>query len=140
MRYGSVVRRWRTQLENAELVFRCGESPEAVYIFKRALAQDTVYESLLKSRRQILRRRIGETPRDRFPPIAETEPEVVTDHLTQAGFTAAAAEWCGKAGAWRWADQPTEAIACLERALHLAERLPDSAGERQTSNVGGVQK
>ena len=46
--------------------------PEAVYSFKHALVQDAAYESLLKSRRQVLHRRIAETLRDRFPTIADT--------------------------------------------------------------------
>ena len=45
---------FQTQLEEAELVFRRGGPPEAVYKFKHALVQDAAYESLLKSRRQVL--------------------------------------------------------------------------------------
>jgi predicted ATPase len=55
------------QLEEAELLFRTGAPPDARYTFKHALVQDTAYETLLRSRRQILhpgdRRRL--TPR--FP-------------------------------------------------------------------------
>src|SRR5205807_9724376 len=47
------------QLEQAELVFRRGEPPEAVYSFKHALVRDAAYESLLKSRRQRLHLRIA---------------------------------------------------------------------------------
>ena len=54
------------QLEDSELVFRSGEAPAALYTFKHALVQDTAYESLLRSRRQILHRRIAETLRERF--------------------------------------------------------------------------
>jgi len=70
-----------TQLEEAELVFRRAEPPEAAYSFKHALVQDAAYESLLKSRRQVLHRRIAEALRDRFPTVAETEPEFVAHHL-----------------------------------------------------------
>src|SRR5919204_5769939 len=42
------------QLEQAELVFRRGAPPEAVYSFKHVLVRDAAYESLLKSRRQQL--------------------------------------------------------------------------------------
>jgi predicted ATPase len=38
------------KLEQAELVFRRGEPPEATYSFKHALVRDAAYESLLKSR------------------------------------------------------------------------------------------
>ena len=48
------------QLEDSEMVFRSGEPPAARYTFKHALVQDTAYESLLKSRRQILHQRIAE--------------------------------------------------------------------------------
>ena len=48
-----------TQLEQAELVFRRGEPPEAVYSFKHALVRDAAYESLLKSRRQQLHGQIA---------------------------------------------------------------------------------
>ena len=53
-----------TQLEGAELVFRRGDPPEATYSFKHALVQEAAYENLLKSRRQVLHRRIAETLRD----------------------------------------------------------------------------
>src|SRR5258708_33652848 len=74
-----------TQLEEAELVFRRGDPPEAIYSFKHALVQDAAYENLLKSRRQVLHQRIAQTLRDRFQTIAEIHPEVVAHHFTQAG-------------------------------------------------------
>jgi class 3 adenylate cyclase len=37
------------KLEQAELVFRRGEPPDAIYSFKHALVRDTAYETLLKS-------------------------------------------------------------------------------------------
>src|SRR5262249_21689084 len=46
------------QLEEAELVFRRGDPPEAIYSFKHALVQDAAYENLLKSRRQVLHHRL----------------------------------------------------------------------------------
>src|SRR5260221_380292 len=75
-----------TQLEEAELVFRRGDPPEAIYSFKHALVQDAAYENLLKSRRQVLHQRIAQTLRDRFQTIAEIQPEVVAHHFTQSGL------------------------------------------------------
>src|SRR5207247_3748352 len=49
------------QLEAAELVFRRGDPPEAIYSFKHALVQEAAYENMLKSRRQVLHLRIAET-------------------------------------------------------------------------------
>ena len=59
------------QLEDLELVFRSGEPPAARYTFKHALVRDTAYESLLKSRRQILHQKIAETLREHFADIVE---------------------------------------------------------------------
>ena len=43
---------------------RRGAPPTAVYGFKHALVRDAAYESLLKSRRQILHRRLVATSKD----------------------------------------------------------------------------
>src|SRR5262249_1014161 len=52
------LREGLVQLEEAELLFRIGEPPNARYTFKHALVQDTAYETLLRSRRQMLHRQI----------------------------------------------------------------------------------
>jgi class 3 adenylate cyclase/tetratricopeptide (TPR) repeat protein len=120
-----------TQLEEAELVFRRGDPPEAIYSFKHALVQDAAYENLLKSRRQVLHQRIAQTLRDRFQTLAEVQPEVVAHHFTQAGLNEPAIEWWIKAGD-RALDRSAnnEAIAHLEKAIGLTEGLADGPTER----------
>jgi class 3 adenylate cyclase/tetratricopeptide (TPR) repeat protein len=119
------------QLEDAELVFRRGESTEAIYSFKHALVRDAAYESLLRSRRQVLHRQIAEALRDQFAKLAAAEPEVLAHHFTQAGQTETAIEWWDRAGQ-RSMDRSaySEAIANLRMALGLAEELSDSPARR----------
>src|SRR5499427_8754161 len=119
------------QLERAGLVFRRGDPPEAIYSFKHALVQEAAYENMLKSRRQVLHRRIAETLRDRFQTMAESQPEVVAHHFTQAGLSEVAVEWWVKAGD-RALDRSAnnEAIAHLEKAIGLAEGLADGPAQR----------
>ncbi len=120
------------QLQDSELVFRSGEPPDARYVFKHALVQDTAYESLLKSRRQILHRRIAETLREKFPDVVEAEPELVAHHFTQAGLTEPAIEYWGKAGDLALRRSAfKEAIAHLGKAIEMTEALTGS--EEQTS-------
>src|SRR5215475_11498085 len=57
----SALKHGLAQLEQAGLVFRRGEPPDAVYSFKHALVQEVAYENLLKGRRQVLHRRIAES-------------------------------------------------------------------------------
>src|SRR5215471_13812790 len=119
------------KLEAAELVFRRGDASEAIYSFKHALVQEVAYENLLKSRRQVLHLRIAHTLRDRFPTMAEIQPEVVAHHFTQAGLNEPAIEWGVKAGD-RALDRSAnnEAIAHLEKAIGLAEGLAAGPAQR----------
>jgi len=78
------------QLEQAELVFRRGEPPEAVYSFKHALVRDVAYESLLKSRRQQLHSQIARALEESFADIVASQPEIVARHFTQAGLVESA--------------------------------------------------
>ena len=86
------------RLAEADIVLVQGLPPESDYRFKHALIQDAAYENLLKSRRQVLHRRVAEILRDRFAVTAAAEPEALAYHFTQAGLTDAAIEWWGKAG------------------------------------------
>ena len=54
------------RLAEADILLVQGVPPESDYRFKHALIQDAAYENLLKSRRQVLHRRIAEVLRDQF--------------------------------------------------------------------------
>ena len=117
------------QLEEAGLLLRRGTPPEASYSFKHALVQEAAYESLLKSRRQLLHKHIGDVLRDKFPIIAETEPEILAYHFTEAGLNAVALEWWRRAGQHALKRSAySEAIAHLSKAVALADELPDEPG------------
>jgi class 3 adenylate cyclase/predicted ATPase len=114
------------QLVNSELVFRRGRPPEATYSFKHALVQDAAYQSLLKSKRQQLHVRIAEALDDQFPDIGETQPEVLAQHLTEAGEADRAIPYwrcAGELAARRSAN--LEAIAHLSKGLELVGTLPN---------------
>jgi class 3 adenylate cyclase/predicted ATPase/ABC-type transport system involved in cytochrome c biogenesis ATPase subunit len=114
------------QLEQAELVFRRGEIPDAIYSFKHALIQDAAYESLLKGRRQTLHRNIAETLCYQFPKAADAQPEVIAHHFSNAGFIEVAAEWWGKAGEFATRRSAySEAIDHYRKSLKLYAELPD---------------
>src|SRR6516164_2890082 len=86
------------RLAEADILLVQGLPPESDYRFKHALILDAAYENLLKSRRQVLHRRVAETLRDQFAARATAEPELLAHHFTPAGLTEAAIEWWGKAG------------------------------------------
>jgi len=109
-------------LVEAELVFRRGTPPDAVYLFKHALVRDAAYESLLKTRRQELHGEIARAMEDRFPEIARSQPELLARHFTEAGKADAAVPYWQRAGerAAR-ASANAEAIAHLRQAIALLQ-------------------
>ena len=118
-----------------------GLPPDSDYRFKHALIQDAAYENLLKSRRQVLHRRVAEILRDRFADTAAAEPEALAYHFTQAGMTDAAIEWWGKAG-----DQALrrsafqEAISHLGKAIEMADKTGDGASRTAATPAAGSQR
>ena len=114
-----------TQLEQAELVFRRGEPPEAIYSFKHVLVRDAAYESLLKSRRQPLHGQVARALEERFVDIVASQPELVAHHFTEAGLIEKAIGYwlqAGKNAALRSANH--EAVAHLQRGIEVTGHLP----------------
>ena len=106
------------RLADADIVLVQGLPPDSDYRFKHALIQDAAYENLLKSRRQVLHRRVAETLRDNVGNAA-VEPELLAHHFTQAGLIEAAIEWWGKAG-----QRSLERSALVEACAQIGVRWP----------------
>src|SRR5262249_52202330 len=120
------------RLADADILLVQGLPPHADYRFKHALLQESAYENLLKSRRQALHRRVGETLRNKFAGTAAAEPELLAHHFTQAGMTEAAIEWWGKAGQRSMEHSALiEAVAQLTRAVDKIGTLPSTPALRR---------
>jgi tetratricopeptide (TPR) repeat protein len=112
-----------SKLEEAELASCRGRPPEATYSFRHALVQDTAYSSLIRSRRKELHRQIAEALRDRFAALAESEPEIIAHHFTEAGLPELAIDWWSKAGELSLKRSSiAEASSHFKRAIALAEQ------------------
>ncbi|MBI3303080.1 MAG: hypothetical protein HYZ72_13525 [Deltaproteobacteria bacterium] len=120
------------RLVAAELLYRRGLPPQATYIFKHALIQDAAYQSLLKSKRQQVHQQIGRVLEERFVETAETQPELLAHHYTEAGLIAQAIAYWQKAGQ-RAIERSAhaEAIAHLTKGLELLKALPDTPERTQ---------
>ena len=109
----------------AGLLFQQGAPPHATYLFKHALVRDAAYGTLLREPRHALHASIAETLENQFTEIAQSQPELLAHHFTQAGMTEAAIEW------WRTAGQRSlarsalfEGVEQLKRALAQIATLP----------------
>jgi predicted ATPase len=109
----------------AGLLFQQGVPPYAIYLFKHALVQDAAYGTLLRERRRALHARIAETLEGQFAEIAESQPELLARHCTEAGLIEKAAGLWGKAGQRSVARSAyVEAVEQLTRALAQIATLP----------------
>jgi class 3 adenylate cyclase len=124
------------------LVHRSGDIPDVLLSFKHALIQETAHESLLKTRRRALHHRVVDVLNDRFPAVAENEPETIARHCEEAGlFDQGSKAWQRVAtrASEQWAY--LEAIHGFSKALSMLEQLPGgrSRDERELALLKALQ-
>jgi len=135
----SVVNQPEAQLRSAldrliaaGLLFRRGVPPHATYLFNHALVQDAAYGTLLRGPRRTLHARIAETIESEFVESAESRPELLARHWTEAGVIEKAADLWGKAGQRSLAQSAlVEAVEQLTRALDQIAALSATSALRR---------
>jgi tetratricopeptide (TPR) repeat protein len=119
------LERTLVKLSEAGLVFPQARAIERSFGFKHALMRDVAYDSLLRARRQKLHERIALTLEERFPRMAEAEPEILAHHFSQAGLAARACLYCERAGERAVARFAyAEAVAHFSAGLAQADAMP----------------
>jgi predicted ATPase/class 3 adenylate cyclase len=113
------------ELIRSGLVTGRGTPPNAVFSFRHALIQDAAYHSILRTERMRLHGTIAAVLEQKFPRIAEDQPELVAHHYTEASAVEPALRWWQRAtirataqAAW------VEAVQHLRAALRLLLTLP----------------
>jgi class 3 adenylate cyclase/predicted ATPase len=116
----------------ADLLFRQGVPPHATYLFKHALVQDAAYSTMLRESRRALHKRIAETVESKFTEVADSQPELLARHCTEAGLIEKAAGFWGKAGERSLTRSAVvEAIEQLKRALDQIATIPETPALRR---------
>jgi class 3 adenylate cyclase/tetratricopeptide (TPR) repeat protein len=119
-----------SELQMAEFIYEQPAVSDVAYVFKHALSQQVASGSSLLERRRVLHERVARVLAAQFAEIAETQPELVAHHYTEAGLGADAVPYWARAGKralQRWANG--EAISHLKKGLELIG--PDSAGQNR---------
>jgi predicted ATPase len=115
-----------SRLTDAGLVFQRGALPDATFLFKHALVQDTAYSTLLRGPRQELHARIARALEAHSPELMESQPDLFAQHYAEAGLVEKSVACWGKAGhssATRSA--MAEAAAQFHKGLDQLALLPD---------------
>ncbi|HYH96448.1 protein kinase domain-containing protein [Hyalangium sp.] len=115
-------------LLDSGLLQQLGEEPPR-YQFRHALLQEAAAQSLPRGTRRQHHQRIVQVLAEQFPDVAETQPERLAHHYTEAGDVEAAVSGWARAGerASR-RSASAEAVSHFTQALRLLSRLPESAG------------
>jgi class 3 adenylate cyclase len=114
------------QLMASELVYGRGAPPEASYVFKHALVQDTAHASLLRSRRQRIHVDIARALIERFTDQVQSAPAIIAHHYTEADLAEPAARyWLAAAELALSRSAPVEASHHVEAGLALIPKLTD---------------
>ena len=120
------------QLVTSELVHQRGDAPHAVYAFKHALVQDAAYETIPKSRRSAIHRRIAEVFEQQFPNIAIHHPDVLAYHCAEAGLAEKAIDFSIKAAHMAVERSAgVEALAQVETAMTLLPKVSAESARQQ---------
>ncbi len=115
------------RLTASGLISRRGTPPDASYAFKHALVRDAAYVTMLKTRRRQLHASIAKVLIEQFRALAESLPQVVAEHCTQAGLASEAIDYWVKAGRLALARSAnSEAVTSFEQALQLLKALPET--------------
>jgi len=123
----TVLQRGLEQLVADELLYQRGRGQRARYIFKHALIQDAAYQSLLNRTRQQYHHQVAELLESRFPELAQTQPELVAHHYTEAGaWEQAAAYWQQATTQALSRSANEEAISYLDRGIEAVVALPEA--------------
>jgi len=115
-------------LRDSELVYERGIFPQSTYIFKHALTQDVVSDSILIKRKKRLHEKIGEAIEELYGDDIDEHLEILAEHFREgeeykkgAQYSWLAGKKAQKAAAFR------DSIPYAEKRISCLEKLPVSA-------------
>jgi predicted ATPase len=112
-------------LKDSELLFERGIYPKTNFIFKHALTQEVVYDSILTRKKKELHNKIGKTIEQLYKDNLQDHYVVLTEHFISSENYEKAVEYlvlAAKKAADRFATE--EAMAFCEDGLKILDQLP----------------
>lgn len=116
-----------TKLAAAKILTMKGQPPDCTYRFKHALLEEALHNGLEVTQRQNLHRQVAEVMEMRFNQSAESQPELLAQHFTEAGMLQKAVGYWLQAGERSHAQfANVEAISHLNKGMELLGMLEES--------------
>lgn len=121
------------RLVSAGLLYRRGLLSRAKYIFKHALVQEALHHSLVKKQRRHYHKVIGEILEEKYPAVAEIQPELVAYHYAEGGSPAKAVAYWQRAAERALARSANrEALSHAQHAIETLPSLPENDERYET--------
>ena len=112
-------------LKDSELLYERGIYPEVTYIFKHALTQQVVYDSILTRKKRNLHEEIGNTIEELYKENIDEHYGVLAEHYITSETYEKGAEYSRLAGKKaQKAASFNDAIAYCEKGISSLEKLP----------------
>src|SRR4029434_2870366 len=112
-------------LQAAEFLYETYGLTAPVYTFKHVLTQEVAYHSLVRRAQQQYHARIAQVLEAQFPEVAESQPELLAYHYTEAERGAQAIPYWHRAGQRAVARSAnSEAVTHFTKGLELLQSLP----------------
>jgi tetratricopeptide (TPR) repeat protein len=127
-------------LKDAELVYERGIFPDSIYLFKHALTQTVVYDSILSQKKKELHNAVGVALEQVRQGSADAPPAVLAEHFERGGDARKAVHYfkesiklaLGKAAFPEAIDYAKRKTACLERLPRSEETQKEIIDARAT--------
>ena len=119
------------QLEDIDFVYQSALAPERQYSFKHVLAQEAIYQTLVRSRREAHHAAAGAAIEDLYSDRLDEWIEILAHHYTRSGDDAKALASLELAHGKASRDYAlAEAKGFFEEAMRILDRAPDTPVHR----------
>ncbi|NTY61975.1 cyclase [Mycolicibacterium sphagni] len=123
------------ELVTAEFIDQVPSTGQPEYVFHHPLIRAVAYESMLKSDRADVHRRVAAAIESRDPAAAEENAALIAEHLDSAGELRAAYGWHMRAARWATSRDIAAARSSWERARLIADALPEGSQDRTMMRI-----
>jgi predicted ATPase len=114
-------------LKDSELLYERGIFPQSTYIFKHALTQEVIYESILTKRKKQLHEKIANAIEELYKSNINEYYEILTEHYINSQNYKRGAEY-SKLACKTAEDKGslTDAVAYAKKRISCLEKLPET--------------
>lgn len=119
----------------AKFIDRVADTGEPEYVFHHPLVRAVAYESMLKSDRGEVHRRVAAVIESHDPTAVEENAALIAEHLEAAGELRAAYGWHMRAARWATSRDIAAARLSWARARLIADTLPSAVEDRTALRI-----